>query len=262
MSTKFPSTRRNLRVKPKIVLERDAEAVAKHGAALFVETAQRCVDRLGRFVVAVSGGSTPRPMHRLLSETPYVKAIPWQGIHLFWADERLVPYESPESNFGAAKADFVDRVPLPVQQLHPMPTWCPASEGATIYQAELQGVFQRFGSDRPVFDLIVLGIGTDGHTASLFPDATGTVSNEDPDIWVTGTRGGDPQVDRLTLTYWTLNNADAIVFLVCGREKADIVKVILEDSNGPFLPAQRIHPPNGSVTWILDQGAACLLDSP
>jgi 6-phosphogluconolactonase len=216
------------------------------------------VDRLGRFVVAISGGSTPRPMHRLLSETPYVTAIPWQGTHLFWADERMVPYESPESNFGLAKADFVERVPLPVQQLHPMPTWCPTSEGAAIYQAELQGLFQRFGSDRPVFDLIFLGIGTDGHTASLFPDPGGAAVKGDPDIWVMGTRGGTPKVDRLTLTYSVLNNAKAIVFLAAGREKADIVKVILEDDK-ENLPAQKIRPPNGTVTWILDQKAARLV---
>jgi 6-phosphogluconolactonase len=261
MSTRSPSTRRSPGANPEIIVEPDGEAVAKRGAGLFLKTAQACVDRLGRFVVAISGGSTPRPMHRLLSETPHLTAIPWQGTHLFWADERLVPYESPESNFGAAKADFVDRVPLPVQQLHPMPTWCPASDGASIYQAELQGLFQRFGSDRPVFDLIFLGIGTDGHTASLFPDPGGAVLKEDPEIWVMGTRGGTPQVDRLTLTYSVLNNAKAIVFIVCGVEKADIVKVILEDDNG-HLPAQKIHPPNGTVTWILDQGAARLLSPP
>jgi 6-phosphogluconolactonase len=197
-------------------------------------------------------------MHRLLSEPPYVTAIPWQGTHVFWTDERLVPYESPESNFGTAKADFVDRVPLPVQQLHPMPTWCPASDGASIYQAELQGLFHRFGSDRPVFDLVFLGIGTDGHTASLFPDPSGELLKEDPDRWVMGTRGGTPQVDRLTLTYSVFTHAKAIVFLVVGRGKADIVKVILEDPDGP-LPAQKIHPLNGSATWLLDQGAARLL---
>jgi 6-phosphogluconolactonase len=172
----------------------------------------------------------------------------------------MVPYESPESNFGTAKADFVDRVPLPVQQLHPMPTWCPASDGASIYQAELQGLFQRFGSDRPVFDLVFLGIGTDGHTASLFPDPAGELLKEDPDIWVMGTRGGTPQVDRLTLTYSVLNKAKTIVFLVVGSGKADIVKVILEDPDGP-LPAQKIHPSNGTATWILDQGAARLLSA-
>jgi 6-phosphogluconolactonase len=200
-------------------------------------------------------------MHRLFSEAPYLAAIPWQGTHLFWTDERWVPYESPESNFGTSKADFVDHVPLPAQQLHPMPTWCLASEGASIYQAELQGLFQRFGSDRPVFDLVFLGIGTDGHTASLFPDSAGEALKEDPDIWVMRTRGGAPQVDRLTLTYSVLNHAKAIVFLVVGHGKADIVKVILEDHDGP-LPAQKIHPPNGIVTWILDEGAARLLSSP
>jgi 6-phosphogluconolactonase len=245
---------------PKIIVEPDAEAAAKRGADLFYETAQACVDRLGRFVVAISGGNTPRPMHGLLSEKPYLTAIPWQGIQLFWADERLVPYESPESNFGAAKADFVDRVPLMVQQLHPMPTWCPATEGADIYQAELQGLFQRFGNDRPVFDLIFLGIGTDGHTASLFPDPAGAVLKEDPHTWVIGTKGGSPRLDRITLTYSTLNSAKAIVFLVCGQKKAEIVKVILEDYSA-HLPAQKIHPPIGTVTWILDQDAARLLSS-
>jgi 6-phosphogluconolactonase len=239
-------------------VEPDAEAVARRGADLFVETAQASVDRLGRFVVAISGGSTPRPMHRLLAEPPFLEAVPWQGTHLFWADERMVPYESADSNFGAAKADFLDRVPLPVQQLHPMPTWCPASEGASIYEAELQGVFERFGNSRPVFDLIFLGIGTDGHTASLFPGSPGVISDGDPDSWVLGVRGGKPRVDRLTLTYSVLNRAKAVVFVVCGREKAEIVKVILEDC-GKRLPAQRVHPSKGTVTWILDQGAAGLL---
>jgi 6-phosphogluconolactonase len=195
-------------------------------------------------------------MFRFLSQEPYSSAIPWQSLHLFWVDERMVAFDDPRSNFGAAKEDFLDKVPLPPDHLHPMPTWAEPSEGASVYQAELKGFFQRFGEvDMPIFDLVFLGLGKDGHTASLFPGKDPALN---PAEWVLSVKGGDPDVFRLTLNYHVLNRAKRVVFLVSGKEKASILKTIFEDKEAR-LPAQEIRPANGKLTWLLDQEAASLL---
>ena len=238
-----------------LITEPDPPNLAHKGAAIFTQVAAESVALRGRFVVAISGGSTPRPLHRLLGEEPYMSEIPWNSTHIFWVDERCVSAEDPASNYGAARADFLQSVHIPDKQVHPMPADLAPEEGAAAYQRELGRFFQAKISEIPVFDLICLGIGTDGHTASLFPAQSALKEKERLIISVTG---GDPHVTRLTMTFPLLNNAREIVFLVSGKDKAPILKAILEGPPDRF-PAQMIQPLDGSLTWLLDQGAASLL---
>ena len=206
-------------------------------------------------MVALSGGSTPRAMHRLLAEEPHCSDIPWKETHIFWVDERCVPVDDPASNYGLAKKDFLHRIPIPIEQIHPMPGGVPPEEGAKKYQEEMEVFFQKGEEGFPLFDLIFLGMGKDGHTASLFPGKPSVVTSE---RWVAVVKGGDPDVYRLTLTYDVLNQAREIYFLVSGVGKAPIVKTVIEDKDA-HLPSQKIQPMSGSLTWLLDKEAASKL---
>ncbi len=237
---------------PKIRVAPDAQQLAEAGAALFKKTVADAVQHRGRAAAALSGGSTPRAMNRLLAEPPYVDRIPWQCLHLFWVDDRMVPVDDPASNYGAARDDFISRVPIPPRQVHPMPALDPPTQGAERYTRELK---RYFGSDAPVFDLILLGIGADGHTASLFPHQAD--AHQGPE-WVLSAKGGNPDVYRLTLNYPVLNRARTAAFLVSGRGKAEMVRALLCDNEVRY-PPQRIRPESGQLIWLLDQPAASLL---
>ena len=239
-------------LKPKIIVVPEAGQLAEAGAALFEKTVADAVEHRGRAAAALSGGSTPRAMNRLLAKPPYVDRILWKPLHLFWVDDRMVPVDDPASNFGAARDDFISRVPIPSQQIHPMPVLNPPSQGAEHYTRELKRYFE---STAPVFDLILLGIGADGHTASLFPHQAD--AHQGPE-WVLSTRGGSPDVHRLTLNYPILNRARTIAFLVSGRDKAEMVRALLCDDEVRY-PPQRIRPESGQLIWLLDQPAASLL---
>ena len=239
----------------QIIVKDNANLMVKKGADIFRTGALACIKRVGRFVVAVSGGSTPRPMHRLLAEEPYYSKIPWNKIDLFWVDERCVPKDDPASNFGGAKQDFLDRVPIPMGQIHPMPGDISPEEGAFIYEREVKNYFRLGEGEFPVFDMIVLGIGNDGHTASLFP---GHKALEETQRLVVAVRGGDPRVSRLTMTLPVLNHGRQIVFMVSGKGKSPILKTLFENRKD-LLPAQRVRPFQGEMTWLLDKEAASLL---
>ncbi len=242
-------------MKRKIIIEPDLDQLSRRGADIFSRMARECVRLRGFFAVALSGGSTPRTLHRMLCEAPYLSDIPWKDIHIFWADERCVGVGDPANNYGTARADFLDRTPAPENQVHPMPVDLSPAQGAIAYEREVMEFFKVRMSPIPVFDLIFLGIGADGHTASLFPGQSALMERK---RLVVSVRGGTPDVERLTMTLPLLNNARQIVFLVSGRNKASILKRILE---GPMadIPAQRVQPVQGFVTWILDQMAASLI---
>jgi 6-phosphogluconolactonase len=241
--------------KVEIITTSDEVRLAEKGAELMCNTAKEAVARKNNFAVAVSGGSTPRAMHRLLSQEPYLSDMPWQQTHFFWVDERMVSFDHPDSNYGAAQKDLMSMIPIPANQVYPMPSLMRPAEGAALYQAQLKTFFQDSGSLDPVFDLIVLGIGADGHTASLFP---GQPASMEPDRWVLSVKGGQPDVFRLTLTYAVLNRARHILFLVSGSAKSAVVKTLIEDRHSQ-LPAAKIQALNGKMTWLLDQKAASLL---
>ena len=240
------------KLKPEIIVVPDARHLAEAGAAFFEQTLAAAVRNRGKASAALSGGATPRDMNRLLAGPPHVDRIPWKQIHLFWVDDRMVAADDPASNFGAARDDFISKVPLTPEQVHPMPVMGPPTAGADAYTRELESYF---GADKPVFDLIFLGIGSDGHTASLFPDQSD--AHRGPE-WVLSAKGGNPDIYRLTLNYPVLNRAATTVFLVSGRSKAEIVRTLLCD-DGVNYPPQKIRPIDGRLVWLLDQPAASRL---
>jgi 6-phosphogluconolactonase len=239
----------------EIIIETGAAQLATAGADLFKQCAADSIRRKGRFDVAVSGGSTPRALHRLLGKEPYLFAVDWQHTDIFWVDERLVPCHDPASNYGAAKMDWLDKIPVPANQVHPMPGQGQPEVCAAEYQTLLEKYFNGSQRNFPVFDLIYLGIGTDGHTASLFP---GDSTAQTTDKWVFAVKGGDPDVFRLTLTLPVLNHARKLCFLVSGNSKASIMKTVFLDPEAR-LPAQCVKPITGQRLWLLDEAAASLL---
>lgn len=236
-----------MRGKQDILVVETAAALADRAAHLFREIVEAAVAARGRSAVALAGGSTPRKMHVLLGQDPISSAIPWDKVHLFWGDERCVPVESPWSNFGCARKDLLDHINIPMENLHPMPGTLPPEEGASRYEKEVP----------EVFDLVFLGLGIDGHTASLFPGHPSTAAQEGKRK-VIPVRGGAPFAARLTLTFAVLNRARNVVFLVSGKKKAGVAKSVLEDRD-KGLPAAQVHPVSGNMVWILDRDAASLL---
>ncbi len=238
-----------------IIIEPDFTAMARKGVEIFAQVAKESVEIRGRFAVAISGGSTPRSMHSVLGQEPFSSNIPWEKTDIFWVDERCVPENDPASNFGLAKKDFLDKIPIAQNQIHPMPVEASPEEGARIYQGVLSDFFHPQKREFPVFDLIFLGTGKDGHTASLFP---GQKSLDEMEKLVISVKGGDPHVNRLTMTFPVLNRARKVIFMVSGKNKADIVKTILEFPKAR-LPAQRIQSVDGTLTWLLDSESASML---
>jgi 6-phosphogluconolactonase len=242
--------------KQTIIIDSGFTDLANKGAEIFSRTAIESIEKRGRFAVAISGGSTPRNMHRMLAEEPYLSDIPWQKTHIFWVDERCVPENDPASNFGLATEDFLDQVSISQNQIHPMPVETSPEKGAEIYQNKLLDFFHLQNEEFPAFDLIFLGIGTDGHTASLFP---GQSALNEMKRWVVAVKGGNPDVNRITLTLPVINRGKQIVFMISGKEKASVVKTALKGIQSE-LPAQLVRPLKGTLIWLLDREAASLLD--
>lgn len=239
----------------KIIVRDDPDLVARQAADIFVAGARGSIDKKRSFSVAISGGSTPRRMHKTLAAEPSIRKIPWQKTHIFWVDERCVPQDSPESNYGTAKGDFIDKVPIPPGNVHRITCEPSPRLFAKEYQKTL-GHFLYFENARiPRFDLIFLGMGADGHIASLFP---GQKSLDEKKKLVVAVKGGNPNVNRITMTLPLLNQARHIVFIITGEEKSGTIQNVFENSKKQ-LPAQKIRPLDGQVTWLMDRGAAALL---
>jgi 6-phosphogluconolactonase len=232
--------------------------LARGGAEEFLRRGRKAIDRRGRFAVALSGGSTPSLLFQCLAEEAEVgrrHRFPWGKVHCFWGDERMVPANHPDSNYRAAREAFLDRLPIPAAQIHPVPTAAgDASEAARQYEARLVDFFKLAEGQWPGFDLIFLGLGVDGHTASLFP-GTAAVSEERRLViapWVDKLRS-----HRVTLTFPVINRAGCVIFLVSGKGKAEILKTVLEGEFRPDqFPAQAVRPATGSLLWFLDRPAA------
>lgn len=236
----------------KVIVEEDAAAMARKAADLFLDTARDSTGKRRFFSVAISGGNTPRPMHRVLAQTPDFTGLLWKKTHLFWVDERCVPAQDPASSYGMARRDFIARVPIPPSQVHPVDGTLPPERGARDYEDKLKSFFQVRGRVFPRFDLVVLGIGSDGHTASLFPHHSALGEKK---RWVRAVKGGHPDLWRVTLTLPVLNAARKVLFLVSGGGKRDIVSNIFE-GEGEDLPVRRIQPESDAVTWVMDRDAA------
>ena len=239
----------------EVQIEADRIAMSQAAAERLIETARRAAGEAGRVTVALSGGNTPRVLHKILSEKFFSSRMPWDRTHIFWVDERCVPMEDLSSNYGTLERDLLSRIPIPRENIHPMPGDLDPDEGALRYQETLVDFFQLKEGGFPAFDMVFLGIGRDGHTASIFP---GQAALEENEKLVLHVKGGDPFVDRITLTLPVLNRGREIIFLVSGKGKAEIMRGILK--GGPDdTPAARVEPVFGRLTWILDLSAATLL---
>ncbi len=235
----------------------DAAALAEAAATAFVRLTTTAVAQRGRATVALSGGSTPRRMGELLASPPYRDQVPWSKLAFFWGDERWVPESSPESNAGVAKRTFLDQVPVAPDQVFPFPTGeDDPARAAASYEATIRRVFgQPHGIPR--FDLILLGMGDDGHTASLFP---GTAALTETVALAVANQTPRQGAIRLTLTYPILNAGRDIVFLIAGEGKAETLAAMLEGPPRPRdLPAQGLQPSDGRLTWLVDAAAAARL---
>lgn len=230
-----------------------SEAAAK----LFTARVAEAVSARGRFTAALSGGKTPVAIYAFLAQAPFISQIPWACVHLFWGDERCVPPDHGDSNYRLVRELLLDHVPIPPANIHRMPGEMDPAEAAARYEGQLRDFFAPHGDGPPVFDFILLGLGEDGHTASLFP---GTRAIREPARWVLGHYVDLQKGWRITLTPPVINAARMVAFIVAGAGKAAVLKEILE---GPFrpdtLPAQIVRPADGTLLWMLDQEAAALL---
>ena len=235
----------------------DQAAVADAAARHIVESARSAIDRRGRFSLALSGGSTPKPVHRRLAEPPLRTAIEWPRVHVFFGDERCVPPDDPQSNYRMARETLLDLVPIPPENIHRMRGETDPHAAAEAYAAELT---RFFGAEAIRLDLILLGMGDNGHTASLFPGLTAVHETERA---VVAEFVAEVGMWRITLTPLALNNAREDVFLVTGSDKADMLRQVLEQSYNPdALPAQVVRPLEGDVVWLVDTAAARRLSPP
>jgi 6-phosphogluconolactonase len=243
----------------EVFVTADPEALAREAAERVTEIAPAAVARWGRFSFVLSGGSTPKRLYMLLAAEPYRSRIPWGKTHVFWGDERAVAPEHPDSNFGMAMSALLARVPIPTGQVHRMQAErADRDEAAREYQAGIAGSFgmPRDG-EPPRFDLILLGMGADGHTASLFPR---TEALRERRRWVVANHVPQLGADRLTLTSPILNRGKTILFLVAGSDKAPVLHEALEGPPDPEkLPAQLIRPAEGRLIWLVDGAAASRL---
>lgn len=235
----------------------DAAAVAEAAAAALVEQALAAIGRTGRFTLALSGGSTPRLLHARLADPggPFRPRVLWTSCQFFWGDERHVPPDHADSNFRMARETLLDPLGIADAQIHRMRGDLPAADAATRYQEELERFFgpQPF----PRFDLILLGMGPDGHTASLFP---GTSAVHERSKWVVAPWVEKLKTFRITLTPPVINAASHVTFVVAGGDKAGALRDVIEGPRDPDrLPAQVIAPVSGSLDWVVDKAAAARL---
>lgn len=227
----------------------DADALARAGAEYLCDLA---ASREGRTLIALSGGNTPKPLYALLAQEPIKSRMPWDRVHFVLGDERFVPPSDPASNYGMARAAFLSHVPVPAENVHPVDTQgVTLDEAAERYEAMLKSLYgaEMLLPDRPLLDLTLLGLGEDGHTASLLP---GEPVLQERKRWVAPVPRGRAE-ERVTLTYPALDASTVVAFLVSGEGKRDVLDKIL--SGDTSFPASQIRA-RGEVIWFADRAAA------
>ena len=235
-------------------------AVAKAAAQLFTSAAVKAVASRGQARIAISGGNTPRAMFEQLAAEPLVAQIPWDKLNLYWVDERCVPPDNAESNYRMTREALLSKVPLPVERIHRIEGEFDPEVAAARYESTIRNTFKLEGAETPTFDLIMLGMGGDGHTASLFPHTEGlndlshiAIANHVPqkDVW------------RVTLTWPVINQGREVAFLIEGADKAQVLhEVFLGPYQPDTYPSQIIRPASGRLTLLLDAAAASKLPVP
>lgn len=239
---------------PEIEIVPDIAALAQRAAEQFSGLAGYAIHKRGRFVVSLSGGSTPRQMNALLAAEPFNSKIDWSKVFVFWGDERCVGPEHIESNYRTARETLLAHVPIPDENIHRIQGENSPERAARTYEEELRAFFTE---KLPRFDLILLGLGDDGHTASLFPGTPGIHENERWAVPVKHDTPPLPLIDRVTLTPPVLNAAANLTFLVSGAAKAErLYQVLHEPYNPQRLPSQVVRPKDGKLLWLVDEAAA------
>jgi 6-phosphogluconolactonase len=240
---------------PQVRVFSTTDELFQAAGEVFCEIGNQAIRGRGRYTVALSGGSTPRGLHHQLATT-FSTRLPWDKVFFFWGDERHVPPDFPESNFRMAKETLLSQLPIPVDNVFRMPGELPdANQAAAIYEQTLREFSPSAPGEFLRFDFILLGLGPEGHTASLFPE---TKALEEKQRLVVGNWVAVHSTWRITFTYPLLNHAANIMFLVEGSGKADIIRQALKEPSLQ-LPCQKVKPVNGELLWYLDKGAASKL---
>lgn len=236
-----------------IAIYADIDTLSHEAAQYIVRIANESIAAHGRFTIALSGGTTPTRLYGLLGSEPYSSQIDWKLVHIFWGDERCVAPDSPDSNYHMAQEVLLSKIAIPKLQVHRMPADQSDRDAASQkYTDEMRSIFGT--NDIPDFDLIQLGMGPEGHTASLFPHQA---SLHEIQRLVMPVSVPKPPPDRLTFTPPLLNAARNVLFLVTGSDKADALQAVLEGEYQPDeYPAQIVRPPNGEVVWMVDKDVA------
>ena len=234
-----------------------AAALADAAAGRFVAAAGDAIASRGQFIVALSGGSTPRDTYLRLGTGALASKVMWSRVQVLWGDERCVPPDDLESNYRMARETLLDRVPVPAANVHRIHGEDDPATAAEVYETTLRALLRTPAAAR--IDLVLLGLGEDGHTASLFP---GSAAVHEQTRWVMAARAPAASMWRVTLTPAVINAAAEVLFLVSGAAKAGILRRVLEGPRRPDeLPAQAIAPSNGRVRWCVDAAAAAELTS-
>lgn len=225
----------------------DVKALIERSRDIMLEKIQTAIAERGLCTIALSGGSTPKPLYEAISH----QQLPWDKIHIFWGDERYLPPDDPESNQLMARIAWLDQVAIPASNIHPMPTdEADPAVAASKHEKELQEFFQVPAGEFPTFDIILLGIGDDGHTASLFPH-TEALKVSDRLVTV-GNKDGQP---RITFTYTLINQARYVMFVVAGAsKKSALAQIFATDGDASTYPSRLIQP-QGELWWLLDRAA-------
>ncbi|HVV65181.1 MAG TPA: 6-phosphogluconolactonase [Rhizomicrobium sp.] len=237
-----------MNARPRFQIFPDPETLAARAARWLAKLARA---KTGDFAIALSGGSTPRLLYRTLAAPPYLKSFPWERVHWFWGDERFVARDNPMSNFKMAWDAMLSQAPAPSSHIHAVDCAAPsAAEAARLYERELQRYYggERLRPERPLFDVNLLGLGADGHTASLFPDSPALLERK---RWVAAVEGQTPE--RVTLTYPALESAAHTAFLVTGGEKRAVLRRLWQ--GGDDMPAAKLKPV-GELLFFVDADAA------
>ena len=231
--------------------------MALASARMFAQVVEQAVTKRGVARVAISGGTTPQTTFKLLASAPFAETIPWDRLQLFWVDERCVGPEHPESNYGVCRELLLSKVPIPAANVFRMEGELEPEVAASRYESTLRNAMKLEGAETPAFDLVTLGMGPDGHTASLFPHTEGlnelgrlVIANHVPqkEVW------------RISLTWPVINHAAEVVFEVEGPSKTDVLAEVLTGPRDPErLPSQLIRPANGRLLFLLDEAAAAKL---
>ncbi len=248
---------RKLRI--KYYVEQDAASLARRAAQYFVEMAGEAVAAQNQARIAISGGSTPKAAFQVMADPnePWRARMPWDKVDLYWVDERTVPPDNKESNYHMTREALLDHVPLHPDQIHRMEGELEPEVAAARYESQLRNSFRLEGAESPRFDLIALGMGDDGHTASLFPH---TAAIHELCRLVTANHVPQKDTWRLTLTWPVINHARSVFFLIAGADKAPVVHEVFVGPRDPErLPSQLIWPSSGILTLFLDKAAAALL---